>query len=125
MTAANIDFPENLPSINLLDDDRYQQRNTVFGVSHSVFNMTVDNPDDTLQYLWAVEKDWKLIIRNFGTDTTRYKTVHEWDVAPVRLYAIGNDPQEQNDLASTHPDIVQKLQRKILDWHPIDLKITK
>ena len=125
MTAANIVFPENLPGINLLDDDRCQQRNTVFGVSHSVFNMTVDNPDDTLQYLWAVEKDWKLIIRNFGTDTTKYKTVHEWDVAPVRLYAIGNDPQEQNDLAKTHPEIVQKLQKKILDWHPVSLKITK
>jgi arylsulfatase A-like enzyme len=93
-----------------------QQRNRVFGVTHSIHNMTVGNPDDTLQYLWCVDDEWKLIRRFHGKDTTNYKNVHAWDTAPARLYNISSDPQEKHDLASQHPEVVSRLKQEIDTW---------
>ncbi len=118
--AAGLKAPDNLPGINLLDKHARESRSTVFGVTHSIFNMTPGNPDGTLQYLWAVDSDWKLILRYAGADTTHYKDVHIWDTAPARLYNLKNDPGEANDLSKTHPDIVARLRAKIGDWHTVD-----
>jgi arylsulfatase A-like enzyme len=51
--AAGIETPKGLSGINLLDETARKNRDTVFGVAHSVHNMTPGNPDGTLQYRWA------------------------------------------------------------------------
>ncbi|WP_339741927.1 sulfatase-like hydrolase/transferase [uncultured Rubinisphaera sp.] len=119
--AAAIDLnpPSNLPGINLLDEKARSDRKTVFGVCNSVHNMTPGNPDDTLQYLWCVHEDWKLLVRYQGKDKTQYRNLHIWDQASVRLYNLKNDPHEENDLSATHPQIVQQLKKKIENWHPV------
>lgn len=116
-TIAGFQTPKGLPGVNLLDKQARQQRNSVFGETHSIHNMTVDNPDDTIQYLWCIEDKWKLIVRRHGKDTTNYIRVHQWDKAPVRLYHIQEDPHESLDLADQHPEIVARLRRKISEWH--------
>lgn len=118
--AAGIKLPSNLPGINLLDKEAVEKRDTVYGVTHSIHNITVGNPDDTLQYLWCINDDWKLIVRYHGSDTTNYKNVHLWDTAPYRLYNLEKDPHEKNDLAASHPEIVQRLKKKIEAWHSVD-----
>jgi len=75
------------------------------------------DPDSTLQYLWCIEDSWKLLVRYDGKDTTRYKNVHAWDTAPVRLYKLKTDPHEKNDVAEANPHIVKKLSKKIEAWH--------
>lgn len=117
--AAGIEVPKDLPGINLLDEAARKQRDTVFGVTHSVHNMTPGNPDGTLQYLWCVSGDWKLLIRQHGSDTTEYKNVHIWDQQPVRLYNLKDDPHEKNELSAAHPEVVEKLRKKIEAWHPV------
>lgn len=117
--AAGIAAPENLPGINLLDETARKKRDTVFGVCHSVHNMTPGDPDGTLQYLWCVSGDWKLLIRHHGSDTTDYKNIHIWDKQPVRLYNLKDDPHEKTELSSAHPEIVEKLRKKIEMWHPV------
>lgn len=117
--AAGLKAPENLPGINLLDANARTERKAVFGVTNSIHNMTRGNPDDTLQYLWCVEGDWKLLLRYQGKDTTRYKNVHIWDTASVRLYNLKDDPDEKDDLAKTHLDVVERLKKKIDAWHPV------
>ncbi|WP_146575688.1 sulfatase-like hydrolase/transferase [Neorhodopirellula pilleata] len=114
--AADLSAPANLPGINLMDDNARQQRERVYGVTHSIHNMTVGNPDDTLQYLWCVDRQWKLIERLQGRDTTKYKNVHLWDTAPVRLYNILDDPSELLDLASQNSETVARLKQKIEVW---------
>lgn len=109
--------PENLPGINLLDDAARTNRQSIFGVTHSIYNMTPGNPDDTLQYLWCVDGEWKLILRMHGKDTTRYRAVHDWDNTPTRLYNLKNDPQELQDISEQHPEIVEKIRTKITNWH--------
>jgi arylsulfatase A-like enzyme len=120
--AAGLEAPASLAGINLLDERARKGRKIVFGVSNSIFNMSPGNPDDTLQYLWCVEGDWKLLLRYPGKDTTRYKNVHIWDTAPMRLYDLKNDPHEENELSSSHPEITKRLRKRIEAWHPVDRK---
>jgi arylsulfatase A-like enzyme len=117
--AAGIKAPEGLPGIDLLDEEARGKRDTVFGVTHSVHNMTPGDPDGTLQYLWCVSGDWKLLLRYDGKDTTRYRGVHLWDRQPVRLYHLKDDPHERKELSSVHPEIVKRLREKIEAWHPV------
>jgi len=116
--AVGIAAPKDLSGINLMNEAARKGRDAVFGVSHSVYNMTPGDPDGTLQYLWCVSKEWKLLVRHHGSDTTHFKNVHEWDKQPVRLYNLKNDPHEENELSASHPDVVAELRRKIETWHP-------
>jgi macrodomain Ter protein organizer (MatP/YcbG family) len=80
--------------------------------------MTPDSPDGTLQYLWCVESDWKLLLRFKGKDTTKYKNTHIWDKVPTQLYNLKNDPHEHINVADKHPNIVSRLRKMINAWHP-------
>ena len=70
----------------------------------------------TLQYLWCIERDWKLINRVHGIDTTHYRAVHEWDQAADHLYNISTDPQETRDVADEQQAVVSRLQARIDHW---------
>ncbi len=118
--VTGIEVPENLPGINLLDKRARQKRKAIFGSVHATHNITVGDPDDTLQYLWCIEGDWKLIVRHNGKDTTKYKLTHVWDTAPVRLYNLAEDPHEQNEISRQHPELVERLSAKIQSWHPVN-----
>lgn len=115
--ATGIAAPASLPGINLLDGSARASRERIFGVTHSIHNMTIGNPDDTQQYLWCVESEWKLIVRFSGKDTTQYRNVHIWDKAPARLYNIKEDPHEAHDLAAEQPKVVERLKNAITAWH--------
>ncbi|MFK5920821.1 MAG: sulfatase [Verrucomicrobiota bacterium] len=118
--AAGLEAPENLPGVNLLDAQALKKRRAIFGVSNSIHNMTPGKTDETLQYLWCVEGDWKLLLRYPGKDTTKYKNVHIWDTAAVRLYNLKDDPHEKNELSGEHPEMVEHLRKLIEAWHPVD-----
>ncbi len=117
--AAALECPPGLPGIDLLDENARANRKAVFGVCNSIHNMTPGNPDDTLQYLWCVDGDWKLLLRYHGKDTTQYQKLHIWDTQPLRLYNVTNDPHETNELSAEHPQIVQRLKKRIEAWHPV------
>jgi arylsulfatase A-like enzyme len=117
VAAAELKLTVKLPGINLLDRQARAKRKRVFGVCHSVYNMSPGNPDGTLQYLWCVENDWKLLLRYSGLDTTRYKQLHIWDKEPTRLYNLKSDPHEKNELSAMHPEIVNRLRKGIHEWH--------
>jgi arylsulfatase A-like enzyme len=114
--ATGLSAPDDLPGLDLLDAEIRGERERVFGETHAIYNMTPGDPDDTLQYLWCVERDWKLILRQPGKDTTQYKNVHIWDQAPARLYRIRDDPAEENDLAEEKPEVVERIKGEIEAW---------
>ncbi len=93
--AADLKAPENLQGINLRKAEARRKRRLVFSVTKSIQDMTPGDPDSTLQYLWCIEDNWKLLVRYAGKDTTRYKIVHTWDTVPVRLYNLKNDPSKK------------------------------
>ena len=116
--------PDDLPGINLMDKQARKNRKRVFGVCNATHNITLENSDDTLQYLWCLEGDWKLLVRYHGSDTTKYKNLHVWDQAPYRLYNVRKDPHEQDDCAERYPDVVKRLTKAIEDWHTPSISST-
>lgn len=119
MAAAGLETPANLPGINLMDSEATAARKTIFGVTHAIHNMTPDTPDGTLQYLWAIEGDWKLMVRYSGENKTAYRNIHVWDTLPVRLYNLADDPDEKKNLIWDHRDKARELRKKIEAWHPV------
>lgn len=117
--AAGLEAPDGLPGINLMDEQAVNNRKCIFGSMNSSHNINVGDPDSTLQYLWCIEGDWKLLLRYHGEDTTHYKKLHEWDTAPYRLFNLADDPGENNDLAAAHPEIVARLKAQIEAWRPV------
>ncbi len=45
-----------------------------------------------------------------------------WDQQPDRLYNLKDDPHEKDEMSATHPEIVEKLRKKIEAWHPVAVK---
>lgn len=123
--ACGIEPPDGLPGIDLLDAAARSQRTTIYGSVHSIHNMTVGDPNDTLQYDWCIDGDWKLLVRHHGKDTSKYIKVHEWDHVPVRLYNLADDPHEQSNLVDGHAEIVKKLYIKIQSWKTETLQCHK
>ena len=118
--AAGIKAPESLPGIDLLDEKARKDRKAVFGVCNASHNMSPGNPDGTLQYLWCIEGDYKLLLRYHGEDNTHYRKLHQWDTAPVRLYDLKDDPHESNEISADYPEIVQRMTNAIQAWHPVE-----
>jgi len=118
--VAGIETPEGLPGINLTDTQAVANRHTIYGTTNAIHNMDLDDVDGTLQYMWVVDGDWKLIVRYAGDNRTQYARVHDWDTAPVHLYNLADDPHEEHDLAGDNPQIVQRLRGLIEAWHPVD-----
>ena len=117
ISAAGGITPAGLPGINLLDVAARSERVTIFGVNHSIHNMTLGDPDDTLQYIWCIEGKWKLIRRYHGKDlSTHYSALHTWDKADYHLYDLQKDPNELNDLAGSMPNRVERMSAKIDQW---------
>ena len=122
MAVAGIETSKDLPGLNLMDARALKKRNTIYGVTNSIFNMTPNNPDQTTQYLWCIEGDWKLLLRYSGLDTTHYSKVHSWDKANVQLYNVRHDPHEKKEMSAIHPEITKRLKLKITSWRKIDTK---
>jgi len=118
--VAGIEPPKGLPGINLLDPAARTYRKTIFGVTNAIHNMTPGTTDGDLQYLWAVGQDYKLIVRYAGENKTKYANLHNWDKVSLRLYDIVDDPDENFNLAKTHPLIAKRLLAEIEAWHPVD-----
>ena len=117
VSAVGGKVPQGLPGIDLLDESARKQRDTIFGVNHSTHNMTLGNPDDTLQYIWCIEGKWKLIRRYRGKDiSSHYSKLHEWDTADFHLYNLQKDPHELSDLADSMPERVERMSAKIDQW---------
>jgi arylsulfatase A-like enzyme len=115
--AAKLDAPSNLPGIDLLDKDARESRKAVFGVTHSSHNIDLKQPDSTLQYLWCIDGDWKLLVRYKGLDSSRWRNLHTWDTNQVRLYNVKDDPHERNELSADNPEVVARLKAAIAAWH--------
>ena len=68
-----------------MDSKATSARKTIFGVTNAIHNMTPDTTDGDLQYLWAVDGEYKLIVRYAGENKTVYANLHSWDKVPMRL----------------------------------------
>ena len=120
LRACGIRPSIELPGVDLLDVTARGERDAIFGAVYAIHNMNPGDPTSTLQYRWCIENDWKLMLRTHGDDTTRYRTVHQWDRISVRLYNVTLDPFEQSNQAETHEGAVRRLTERINATIPIE-----
>jgi arylsulfatase A-like enzyme len=104
LAACGLKPTADMPGLNLLDvvTDTATKRDAIFGeiFDHDVAN--IDEPAASLQYRWCIEGDWKLIVAKDGKQR--------------ELYNLKVDPHETKNLATDHPDLVERLVRRIDEW---------
>ncbi|TWO34503.1 sulfatase-like hydrolase/transferase [Seonamhaeicola sediminis] len=100
LDILDIEKPENLPGISVLDDEALNERKGVFG---EVYAHDFDTIENSMFYNMAIFPPYKIII----PDPERKKDEE------VQLFNIVEDPFEKNNIAESHPDIVADLTSKI------------
>lgn len=120
LSAAQAPTPDGLPGIDLLPNARDKKpikREIVFGDSYAHDIADLDDPEDSLLFLWCIRDRWKLILAYDG-ETNRYASAYPLDQA-IQLYDVLADPEEKTNLASQFPQIVSELKDQIENWYPL------
>jgi uncharacterized sulfatase len=103
--ACGVASDEKLPGVNLLElvvDGKPIAREALFGeiFAHDVADL--DKPAASLQFRWCIEGDWKLILP------------HQRGAG--ELYNLAADAHEEKNQAAEHPEIVERLTRRLDAW---------
>lgn len=121
LSAAGSAFPPNLPGLDLLPlarDGKPLGRRAIFGETFDHDVLDLDKPEATLIYRWVLEDRWKLLLTYDGV-LGRYASTHPREEKRPQLYDVVADPHEQTNLATRHPEIVDRLADKIAEWWPV------
>lgn len=119
LAACGAKVPENLPGINLLDvcAGKPAGREAILGEGFAHDVADLEDPSASLLYRWCIEGPWKLILSYDGR-LGRYRSSHEPRVWQPQLFDVLNDPHETRNLADDHPELVERLSRRIAQWWP-------
>ncbi len=96
---------ENLPGINLLDQQAPSLRKSLIGQIYEHDIVDLQQPNASLLSTWIIDDWWKLI--EFSSKNPLSKN------GEVNLYNLREDPTEQNDLSQQFPDVVVRLREKL------------
>ncbi|MPZ19062.1 MAG: sulfatase-like hydrolase/transferase [Luteitalea sp.] len=121
LSAAGAAIPKNLPGIDLLPvvrDGKKLDRDTIFGEGFAHDVADLDNPEASLLYRWAIEGRWKLILTYDGA-LGRYASSHPRTERRPQLYDLTADPHETDNVAARHPEVAERLAKKIARWWPV------
>jgi uncharacterized sulfatase len=100
LDILDIEKPENLPGISVLNEEQLNKRDVIFG---EIYAHDFDTVESSLFYTMAIAKPYKIIIPD----------PHRKAKEKVELFNIDEDPFEKNNIAEKHPEIVEQLTEKI------------
>ena len=103
LDILNMEQPENLPGISVLDKEALNSRKGIFG---EVYAHDFETIESSMFYNMAIFPPYKIIV----PDPVRKKD------EVVQLFNIEEDPFEKNNIAETHPEIIQDLKDKIKEF---------
>jgi len=108
LAACGLKPTADMQGLNAMDDAAVTAREAIFGeiFEHDIEHMT--DPAPSLKWRWVIDGDWKLIVP--------YAERKAMKNAPVELYNLAEDPHEEKNLASKHPDKVADLTKKLDAW---------
>lgn len=130
LAALGMTPPQGLKGINLLDANALISRQHVFGEDYTIRSQTLEDPVANIMWRWVTDGRWRLILpRTFEAEgvlktvpTDKYQVpdlqamLH---AAQPLLYDLHNDPNEENNVASQHPEIVASLRARLdAHWQP-------
>ena len=133
LTSCQIEPPAGLPGIDLLDAKAVAARKQLFGGCYQHTLVDLDEPGRNLLWRWTVKdmpsgETWKLIEpvtagvpgphalsayearRADPVSKARFKT------GEIELFNVAVDPDETNNLAVAHPDVVKTLRADLDRW---------
>ena len=129
LSAAGIDLQQDAPQpyagTNLwpaLLTEQPIPRETIFGEGFAHDIPDVHDPEKSLLYRWCIEGRWKLIL-SYAGELNRYAQYHANYPRDPQLFDLQADPREETNVAIEHPDIVNRLSRKIADWYPVTASV--
>ncbi|WP_222707981.1 sulfatase family protein [Algibacter pacificus] len=100
LDVLGIEKPQNLPGLSVLDTKALNERKGIFG---EVYAHDFDTIENSMYYNMAIFPPYKIIV----PDPVRKKD------EVVQLFNIDEDPFEEHNLATSHPEIVKELKQKI------------
>jgi uncharacterized sulfatase len=100
LDVLDIEKPDNLPGISVLDHEQLNSRKTIYG---EIYAHDFDTIENSMFYNIAIAKPYKIIV----PDPVRKPK------EKVQLFNIDEDPFEKNDIAESNPEIVAQLTEKI------------
>ncbi|MDZ7690872.1 MAG: sulfatase [Balneolaceae bacterium] len=109
-----------MPGLNALDREALEERQAIYSEDFNHDIADVHEPTKSLEHRVVLKKNWKLIVPKVeGTSPEeelsgggRFIDM----IAEPELYHIVNDPHEQNNVASEHPEIVRELTQRLNSW---------
>lgn len=103
LDVLDIEIPENLPGINVLDTTQLHNRDIIFG---EIYAHDFETIESSMFYNVAIAKPYKIIIPN----PVKKKGEN------IQLFNIDKDPFEKNNIAESTPEIVKQLQEKVKEF---------
>lgn len=106
LSACGVKVPSQMPGLNLLPTASGKgplSRDAVFGEIYVHTAIDINKPALNLSHRWVRQGDWKLI-------------VFEGKKPRQELYNLANDPMETKNLASTNPEKVNDLHKRLDQW---------
>ncbi len=118
LAAAGAEGPHDFPGLNLLPELKSGdaiERDTIFGESFAHDIADIENPQASLLYRWVIRGYDKLLLTYDGaTGKMKYPP----QGGEPQLFDLEKDPQENNNRASAHPQLVEELRGLLNEWYP-------
>jgi uncharacterized sulfatase len=120
LAALGISAEKPLPGVNLLDERAVAGRKHVFGECFTVRSLALNDPAANLLWRWATDGKWELIVPRTYQATGVLATIPQdaylgrdlrrtLVAAQPMLFDLPADPYEANDLAASHPEMVEAM----------------
>ena len=117
LAAAGVKGPHDFPGLDLmpkLKSGETIERDTIYGESFAHDIADIQNPNASLLYRWVIKGNHKLLLTYDGEPGAMKYTAQSGD---AQLYDLKTDPQENNNLASENPEMVQQLTKLLNQWY--------
>ncbi|MCA9128461.1 MAG: sulfatase [Planctomycetales bacterium] len=127
VAMAGGNLPTGLPGLDLSDalqSGAPIQRDAIFGEGFAHDIADINDPEASLLYRWCISGQWKLLLTYDG-EVNRYRSTHPRTEKGPQLFNLQDDPTEENNLASQHPEIVAQLVDRIQNWYPVKQRKTQ
>ena len=123
--ACGAPLPPDLPGIDLLDAAAREARHDLHGACFTHTIVDLDDPARSLLWRWMVRDTWKLVVPataggaaappwDGGVDDPEARARYEQGT--VELYDLVADPDERENLAAAHGDVVAEMERALDGW---------
>jgi arylsulfatase A-like enzyme len=130
LAALELPVPQGIKGVNLLDAQSVEARQHVFGEDFTIRSQTLDDPAANVLWRWVSDGRWRLVLPRTFEAQGALKTIPSdrylspdlkatLQSAQPMLYDLKADPKEEDNIASTHPEIVATLRMKLdAHWTP-------